>query len=173
MKSKLKNVTDFKLKIMKRSLDTAVNISARINVPPLQGRSLVLCSYGLDGLVKMGAGRGIGNTGATLRDTALLYSVMVSARAEESNLVLFSKSCVKVSLEKTDLLKNIELVSKLEEVQTLSNFNASLDPVKRILHEYIRDDIYVDNIILFHNNIQVQTHRKLKNYVYGYLKIKI
>ena len=36
MKSKLKNVTDFKLKIMKRSLDTAVNISARINVPPLQ-----------------------------------------------------------------------------------------------------------------------------------------
>ena len=39
----------------------------------IQGRSLVLCSYGLDGLVKMGAGRGIGNTGATLRDTALLY----------------------------------------------------------------------------------------------------
>ena len=37
----------------------------------IQGRSLVLCSYGLDGLVKMGAGRG--NTGATLRDTALLY----------------------------------------------------------------------------------------------------
>ena len=41
------------------------------------------------------------------------------------------------------------------------------------LNLFFRDDIYVDNIILFHNNIQVQTHRKLKSYVYGYVRIKV
>ena len=33
---------------LKKALDKAVNISARCNIPPLKGRTLILCAYGLD-----------------------------------------------------------------------------------------------------------------------------
>ena len=44
----LENVNIRHVDSIQKSLDTAVNISARRNIPPLKGTTLILCAYGLE-----------------------------------------------------------------------------------------------------------------------------
>ena len=36
------------METLRKSLDKAVNIAARNNIPPMKGRTLILCAYGLE-----------------------------------------------------------------------------------------------------------------------------
>ena len=155
MAGRMKNLNLAALKKLKTSLDTAVNVAARVNVPPLKGRSVILCAYGADGEVRMTAAKGLSKKGTTVRETCLLYSVMVASRAEHPTLALFADKHCEVELEKTDLLLNLDLVSNREDIkETIAKQQTSTDSVIGLIEEYIQQGTSVDNIIVFHSGLQ-------------------
>ena len=77
------------VKQVQKALDTAVNIAARRNIPPLKGTTLILCQYSLDMMQRFTTAKGVSQRGATVRDAAALFSLMCHQASEEALNLLY------------------------------------------------------------------------------------
>ena len=69
----ISNVNLKHIEAVKKALDMAVNTSARRNIPPLKGTTLILCGYSLNMMERFTAAKGVTQRGASIRDATALF----------------------------------------------------------------------------------------------------
>merc|ERR550519_2118271 len=134
---------------IKVALDKAVNISARKNIPPLKGTTLILCGYGNDMNRRFTEAKGVSQKGATVRDATALFSLMCSQACEDSHLVFFSANHLELDLPGRDILSNVEWVKSHTELNKKVGVLSSTRGCTAVLQEYLEKEKFVDNIIIF------------------------
>nr|XP_033779692.1 telomerase protein component 1 isoform X2 [Geotrypetes seraphini] len=104
----------------RQALEAAIHISARHNIPPLPGRTLIFCC--VDAVMKqpsqmakdfccpgaLGEGASGQNSKLTVLELALLLSLMVQGVSEDARLVLYSGSaCEEASVDSESILGRV------------------------------------------------------------------
>ena len=135
---------------IRSSLDKAVNIAARQNVPPLQGTTLVLCAYGSDLLARLTESRGVSQRGSNVRDTAALLSLMTAQAAEQSTLILFSTKHMELQLPGKDILANVEFIKHDSNLNKRIGQQEGAQGAVDCVEEWLLEQCWLDNIIIFH-----------------------
>ena len=165
------------VKQVQKALDTAVNIAARRNIPPLKGTTLILCQYSLDMMQRFTAAKGVSHRGATIRDAAALFSLMCHQASEDGHLALFSQTYQMFKPTSHDLLSNVEAIKQDSDVNKKvgqSSFdNCRGQGVLELLKDYIQNEKKLDNIIMFSGGLdsayiesvyeQIRLYRKYVN----------
>ena len=134
---------------LKVALDKAVNISARKNIPPLKGTTLILCAYGNDLNRRFTEAKGVSQKGATVRDATALFSLMCSQACEDSRLVFFSANHLELEPPGRDILSNVEFVKIHTELNKKVGVLTSTRGCTAALEEYLEQEKFFDNIIIF------------------------
>ena len=120
-----------------------------------QGTTVVLSAYGNGLTEKFTGGKGLSQRGASIRDTALLMSLMVHQAAECGRLNLYSAK----NLDITDQLPGKDLLANVEWVKGDDNINKRIGAFSPrcnergdlpVLQKLITEGTFVDNIIIFH-----------------------
>ena len=137
---------------IKEALDTAVNISARKNVPPLKGSTLILCRYGNDMSRRFTEAKGVSQRGATVRDATALFSLMCQQACEDSQLVFFSANHLELQLPGSEILSNVEFVKTNPELNKKVGVLTSSRGALTVLKDHLDNEKFVDNIIVFQDD---------------------
>ena len=165
----ISNVNLKHLESVKSALDKAVNFSARRNIPPLKGTTLILCGYGLDMMERFTAAKGVTQRGATKRDACALFSLMCQQASEDGHLVLFSSKFLSVELKDADLLTNMEFIKSDQSINKKIGLQNGHLGAKDAIEKYLSEEIWVDNIVVFTDDEpnciynSIQKYRKYVN----------
>ena len=140
----LKHIDSIKL-----ALDEAVNISARKNIPPLKGTTLILCGYSNDMNRRFTEAKGVSQKGATVRDVTALFSLMCQQACEDSQLVFFSANHMELTLPGNEILSKVEFVKTHSELNKKVGILNSYRGALTVLKDYLENEKFVDNLIIF------------------------
>ena len=154
------------METLRKSLDKAVNIAARNNIPPMKGRTLILCAYGLEMTERFTEAKGVSQKGSTIRDAAALFSIMCQQAAEDSKLYLFSAKHLEVTLPGNDILSNVEYIKRDTNINKKIGLQNVGSGAQDVLDIYLKEEKWVDNVIIFHgsqnSSITESMYRKIK-----------
>ncbi|XP_068097214.1 telomerase protein component 1 isoform X3 [Hyperolius riggenbachi] len=114
------------LQSYKKSLEEAVQISARYNIPPIPGRTVILmymdyamhepCHGAKELPVSNSTNHGFRKTTPSLMDVGLLLSLMVKETAENAELVLYNeRKFIFAELSNNPLLQRVEEIKEQAE----------------------------------------------------------
>ena len=160
----ISNINLKHLESVKNALDKAVNFSARRNIPPLKGTTLILCGYGLNMMERFTAAKGVTQRGATKRDACALFSLMCQKASEDGHLVLFANKFLSVELKDADLLANIEFIKTDQTINKKIGLQNGNSGAKDAIEKYLSEEIWVDNIVVFTDNEPHDIYNSIQKY---------
>ena len=147
----IRNINLKHVEAVKKALDTAVNISARRNIPPLKGTTLILCGYSLAMGDRFTAAKGVTQRGASVRDAAALFSLMCHMASEDGHLVLFSGKHRAVELPSAELLSNVAFIRTDADINKKIGQQSGGGGAAAAVRELVSSERWLDNIVMFHD----------------------
>ena len=160
----ISNVNLNHLESIKSALDKAVNFSAKRNIPPLKGTTLILCGYSLNMMDRFTAAKGVTQRGASKRDACALFSLMCQQASEDGHLVLFSSKFMSVDLKDADLLSNVEFIKTDYTINKKIGLQNGNSGSKDTIEKYLSEEIWVDNIVIFTDDQPSDIYNSVQRY---------
>ncbi|RXM94080.1 Telomerase protein component 1 [Acipenser ruthenus] len=139
------------------ALETSIQLSCRYNVPPLPGRTLLLCSAGFEmqgvcqgakGLYCPSGSEPGGKPGTTVQEVAVLLALMMTHVSEHAQLYLFDEDCKEVELQQGEVLENVGRV--LKQIKDLDS-RSPADPLlslSQLFFNLTAQRIKVDTVVV-------------------------
>ncbi|KAM3940209.1 telomerase protein component 1 [Leptodactylus fuscus] len=142
----------------KKSLEEAIRISARHNIPPIPGRTVILMCVGgsmytpCHGAKELAISSERRGEEPSLLDVGLLLSLMVTDTAENAQLILYNENHNALADHSTStLLQRVsEIKQQAEEMQKLSVLPfEERNPLAEYLSELLMKRTKVDTLLIF------------------------
>ena len=117
---------------------------------------------------KFSQGKGLSQRGATVRDSTLLFSLMVHQATESGRLVLYSSKNLDITkkIPGKDLLSNVEWVKNDAEVnKKIGAFSNRERGDVAFLKNLLEKEEWVDNIIVFHGGEEEDQSDEMKSLI--------
>ncbi|KAK6467642.1 telomerase protein component 1 isoform X1 [Huso huso] len=140
------------------ALETSIQLSCRYNVPPLPGRTLLLCSAGFEmqgvcqgakGLYCPSGSEPGGKPGTTVQEVAVLLALMMTHVSEHAQLYLFDEDCKEVELQQGEVLENVGRV--LKQIKQDLESQSPADPLlslSQLFFNLTAQRIKVDTVVV-------------------------
>ena len=151
------------------ALESAIAISAKRNVPPIKGSTLLICATGLE-VRDNNVAKKVSNETSNALTVSLLFTLMAAEAAEEVKVMTYDSRTVKQRTFGDRDKSILATVKNLRElIANMPSVESSVDNlIKTALMSLIRQQVSYDTIILVHGSQQPGDCNMMHNWLKQY-----